>query len=111
MPVIGPSRACANHQFTGGFDFEKIALHFSGERTYPAPAIRGWAKEGVFLCISGRQSKTPFRATAYRKKLFFTFFADAVKAEATSGPYSKVGLGIVKFHFEAAADNENFSWE
>lgn len=34
-----------------------------------------------------------------------------VKAEALSGPYSKVDLGIVKCHFEIGAGRENFKWK
>lgn len=33
-----------------------------------------------------------------------------VRAEALPGPYSRVDLGIVKYHFEAAAGRENFDW-
>lgn len=42
-----------------------------------------------------------FRLTGAEKK---------VKAEATGGFYSKVDLGIVKYHFEAGAGTENFKW-
>ena len=34
-----------------------------------------------------------------------------VKARALLGPYSKMDLGIVKYHFEIGAGRENFSWE
>ena len=33
-----------------------------------------------------------------------------VSCKAGIGPYSKVDLGIVKYHFEVAAGLENFSW-
>lgn len=33
-----------------------------------------------------------------------------VRAEATGGFYSQVDLGIVKYHFEAGAGRENFTW-
>ena len=34
-----------------------------------------------------------------------------VKARAGIGPYAKVDLGIVKYHFEVAAGKENFTWK
>ena len=34
-----------------------------------------------------------------------------VRAEARFGPCSKTDLGIVKYHFEAGAGRENFSWD
>ena len=34
-----------------------------------------------------------------------------VTAKAGFGPYSKVDLGIVKYHFEIGAGTENFDWE
>lgn len=33
-----------------------------------------------------------------------------VRAEALRGPFSKVDLGIAKYHFEQGAGRENFSW-
>ena len=34
-----------------------------------------------------------------------------VSARALAGPYSELDLGIVKYHFEAGAGRENFSWK
>jgi len=34
-----------------------------------------------------------------------------VAAKASFGPYSKIDLGIVKYHFEIGAGTENFEWE
>ncbi len=34
-----------------------------------------------------------------------------VSAKAGFGPYSKVNLGIVKYHFEIGAGTKNFEWE
>lgn len=46
-----------------------------------------------------------------QQKFMFTQRTDAVKAESTGGFYSKVDLGIVKYHFEIGAGKENFHWE
>lgn len=45
-----------------------------------------------------------------QQKFVLTFLDDKVKAEATGGFYSKVDLGIVKYHFEVGAGMENFNW-
>lgn len=45
-----------------------------------------------------------------QQKFLLTLSGDAVKAEATGGFYSKVDLGIVKYHFEVGAGTESFTW-
>ena len=46
-----------------------------------------------------------------QQKFCFTLASDGkVKAEALKGPFSKVDLGIVKYHFELGAGGKNFSW-
>lgn len=46
-----------------------------------------------------------------QQKFRFTLLDDGnVKAEATGGFYSKVDLGIVKYHFELGAGKENFQY-
>lgn len=46
-----------------------------------------------------------------QQKFLFTLNNNRVKAESTGGFYSKVDLGIVKYHFEIGAGKENFEWE
>ncbi|MBQ6807666.1 MAG: nitroreductase [Firmicutes bacterium] len=46
-----------------------------------------------------------------QQKFRFHLHGDQVRAEATGGPYSLVDLGIVRYHFELGAGQENFSWE
>lgn len=46
-----------------------------------------------------------------QQKFLFTLNNHTVKAETTGGFYSKVDLGIVKYHFEIGAKKENFIWE
>ena len=46
-----------------------------------------------------------------QQKFCFTLEPEGkVRAEALKGPFSKVDLGIVKYHFELGAGRENFSW-
>lgn len=45
-----------------------------------------------------------------QQKFLLTLTDKGVKAESTGGFYSKVDLGIVKYHFEIGAGRENFSW-
>ncbi|HHV12213.1 MAG TPA: nitroreductase [Clostridiales bacterium] len=45
-----------------------------------------------------------------QQKFLFTLTGDTVTAEATGGFYSKVDLGIVKYHFELGAGLDNFKW-
>ncbi len=49
--------------------------------------------------------------TAMNQQKFRFSYADGkVRATALRGPYSKVDLGIVKYHFEVAAGKDNFEW-
>ena len=45
-----------------------------------------------------------------QQKFLLTLEGDTVKAEAGMGFYSKVDLGIVKYHFEIGAGKEHFTW-
>ena len=45
-----------------------------------------------------------------QQKFRFTLSGNSVNAESMGGPYSKVDLGIVKYHFEAGAGTDNFKW-
>lgn len=46
-----------------------------------------------------------------QQKFYFSVENGVVKAKAGAGFYSKIDLGIVKYHFELGAGKENFSWE
>lgn len=45
-----------------------------------------------------------------QQKFSFSLDGDKVYAKAGLGFYSKIDLGIAKYHFEAGAGKENFSW-
>jgi len=50
--------------------------------------------------------------TANNKQKFqFALSGDTVKAESLGGSFSKIDLGILKYHFEAGAGNGNFKWQ
>lgn len=46
-----------------------------------------------------------------QQKFVFVRKGNAVSAKAKAGFYSKIDLGIVKYHFELGAGGENFHWE
>lgn len=45
-----------------------------------------------------------------RQNFFFTLLGGTVEVIVKNGAYSKIDLGIVKYHFEVGAGKENFSW-
>lgn len=45
-----------------------------------------------------------------QQKFLFTLKGNQVSAKAGMGFYTKVDLGIVKYHFEIGAGRENFEW-
>lgn len=46
-----------------------------------------------------------------QQKFLLTLTGDRVFAKAGAGFYTKLDLGIVKYHFELGAGKENFQWE
>ena len=45
-----------------------------------------------------------------QQKFHFALKGENVKAKALFGPYSKMDLGIAKYHFEAGAKEHKFNW-
>lgn len=45
-----------------------------------------------------------------QQKLLFTLRGDKVSAKAGLGPFSKVDLGIVKYHFELGSGKDRMLW-
>lgn len=61
---------------------------------------------------SGAEAALLAPTATNQQKFLLTLERDGrVKAEATGGFYSKVDLGIVKYHFEIGAGRENFAWK
>lgn len=66
-------------------------------------AMPDWFRKGIEAAM--------LAPTAINQQKFLLTLVDhKVKAEATGGFYSKVDLGIVKYHFEVGAGMENFNW-
>lgn len=61
--------------------------------------------------LSGMESALLAPTAMNQQKFLLTLNDNIVKAESTGGFYSKVDLGIVKYHFEIGAGKENFQWE
>lgn len=72
--------------------------------TTPIEESPEWYKQGIEAAL--------LAPTAINQQKFkFTLHdGNKVSVKAGFGPYSKVDLGIVKFHFEIGAGVENFSW-
>lgn len=73
---------------------------YQAEEPVPVWFIRGM--EAVMLAPT---------AVNQQKFRFTLSGTNTVKAESTGGFYSKVDLGIVKYHFEIGAGKDNFQWQ
>ena len=63
-----------------------------------------WFKKGVEAAL--------LAPTAMNQQKFMLVYEDGkITATASKGFYSKIDLGIVKYHFEVGAGKENFIWE
>lgn len=77
-------------------------------KSYNAVAVTdgetpAWFRRGVEAAL--------LAPTAVNQQRFKLILRDGVvTAAAPAGPYTKVDLGIVKYHFEIGAGKENFRW-
>lgn len=63
-----------------------------------------WFRKGVEAAL--------LAPTAMNQQKFYLTYRDGkVSAKANFGFYTKMDLGIVKYHFEIGAGKENFSWK
>lgn len=60
--------------------------------------------------LKGMQAALLAPTAVNQQKFRFLLKGSQVKAVSTGGFYSKIDLGIVKYHFEAGAGTGNFSW-
>ena len=58
-----------------------------------------WFHEGVKAALTAPTAVN-------QQKFFLTYDNGKVKAKAGFGPYAKMDLGIVKYHFELGAERE-----
>jgi len=66
--------------------------------------IPAWFRDGVEAAL--------LAPTAVNQQKFtFELEGDRVEAAAGSGPCTRIDLGIVKYHFEVGAGQENFRWK
>lgn len=63
-----------------------------------------WFKRGVEAALLAPTAVN-------QQKFYLTQSGSKVKAKALMGPYAKMDIGIVKYHFEIGAGKENFEWE
>ena len=65
--------------------------------------VPDWFRKGIEAAL--------LAPTAMNQQKFkFYLDGDTVSAKAGMGFYSKIDLGIVKYHFEIGAGKENFHW-
>lgn len=63
----------------------------------------GWFQRGMEAALLAPTAMN-------QQKFLFTLDGRKVSARAGRGFYSKIDLGIVKYHFEVGAGTENFQW-
>ena len=67
----------------------------------PAP---DWFRKGIEAALLAPTAMN-------QQKFTFTLKGNTVSAKAGIGFYTKIDLGIAKYHFEIGAGTDNFSWE
>ena len=67
-------------------------------------SIPAWFKAGVDAALLAPTAMN-------QQKFVFILDGDEVSAKAGMGFYTKLDLGIVKYHFEAGAGINNFKWK
>lgn len=65
--------------------------------------LPGWFQKGVRAALLAPTAMN-------QQKFTFGLENGRVTAKAGLGPYAKVDLGIVRYHFELGAGKENFTW-
>lgn len=66
-------------------------------------AIPDWFRKGMEAAMLAPTAMN-------QQKFMISLSGNTVTAKSLGGFYSKTDLGIVKYHFEAGAEKENFSW-
>lgn len=85
---------------TQGVQHKNKAIEAVCKSEENAPA---WFEEGVRYALLAPTAMN-------QQKFFFTLKDGKVSVRKGSGFYTKVDLGIVKYHFEIGAGKENFEW-
>lgn len=67
-------------------------------------AVPDWFEQGVRAALRAPTAMN-------QQKFKFILNGNTVQSKAGSGFYTKIDLGIAKYHFEIGAGKENFEWE
>ena len=73
-------------------------------------ALSDWTSDSPSWYTEGLGAVLLAPTAVNQQKFKFTREGNTVSAKAGLGFFSKVDLGIVKYHFEVAAGTENFAW-
>lgn len=76
----------------------------------PMEALYEVAGEMPSWFRSGMEAALLAPTAMNQQKFLLTLSGNTVEAQSTGGFYSKVDLGIVKYHFELGAGKDNFRW-
>ena len=94
--------------------YSKIKTAFqidAGEKLCLVISIGYGQTQGVPHQSKPRESVMKVESTAMNQQKFtFSLQGNTVSAKAGIGFYSKIDLGIAKYHFEVGAGKENFRW-
>ena len=82
----------------------------SGHKSKPAESVMKaqtpvpeWFQKGIDAALLAPTAMN-------QQKFLFTLNGNSVSAKAGKGVYTKLDLGIAKYHFEIGAGKENFNW-
>ena len=79
-------------------------------RSKPAESVSNISVDSPDWFRKGVEAALLAPTAMNQQKFTLTYANGIVSARAGSGFYTKVDLGIVKYHFEIGAGRENFSW-
>lgn len=85
--------------------------HGVPHRSRPLEDVCKAAGELPAWFCSGAEAALLAPTATNQQKFLLTLEGNTVRAEATGGFYSKVDLGIVKYHFETGAGTDYFTWK
>ncbi len=80
-------------------------------RSRPAEEVMDWVEPMPKWFRSGVEAALLAPTAMNQQKFRFIQDGTAVTAKAGLGPYTRVDLGIAKYHFELGAGKENFTWK
>lgn len=80
-------------------------------RSRPAEEVMDWVEPMPKWFRSGIEAALLAPTAMNQQKFRFLQDGTDVTAKAGIGPYSKIDLGIAKYHFELGAGRENFTWK